>query len=421
MQIQEVKISNFKGIDEWNIKFKPGFNLIIGENGRGKTSILEAIAVGLGGYVAGIPDVGTRHIGKDEIRREYVRSGDGSCAIKYHLPTRISTTARLETEEMTWTRGRTSVNESRSTIQPRTIVKIAEKAYNNTDQILPLISFQGAGRMWAQKRITEQTIHKNSGRSSGYSNALQDTTNLKQILNWCSRMEYIAYQKEQKIAEYEAVKKAVAQFMESINGEKGYTISYDKQSEELMLDRNGRMMSVSALSAGYQSLIWMVMDIGYRMALLNPFLKENISDTPGIVLIDELDMHIHPRWQWRIIDALKAAYPKIQFIATTHAPILFASAKDIWIVDVENEDIRYRSSHYGIDINTAVKMYQGEYEMAESVKQDFNAFYDLLETKNYDGAREKLEELEKEITEETPLIVDLRNMYELEVNWPEES
>ena len=78
MQLKSVSIKNFKGIDEKNIVFKPGFNLIKGANGTGKTSILEAIAVGLGGFIAGLPDVVTRHFSSDEVRKVYMKTGDGS-------------------------------------------------------------------------------------------------------------------------------------------------------------------------------------------------------------------------------------------------------------------------------------------------------------------------------------------------------
>ena len=69
MWIQEAEIRNFKGITDWKLSFKQGFNLIKGENGKGKTSILEALAVGLGGYLLGIDGVNTRHFTKEEIRR----------------------------------------------------------------------------------------------------------------------------------------------------------------------------------------------------------------------------------------------------------------------------------------------------------------------------------------------------------------
>ena len=76
-------------IDFLSIEFKPGFNLIKGENGKGKTSILEAISVGLGGFIAGFSDVSTRHFSKDEIRKVIKLTGDGSCDEIYEVPTEV--------------------------------------------------------------------------------------------------------------------------------------------------------------------------------------------------------------------------------------------------------------------------------------------------------------------------------------------
>ena len=86
MIISDVTIKNFKGIEEIKIDFKPGFNLIKGINGKGKTSILEAIAVGLGGFVAGLEGVATRHFSTDEIRTVYSKIGDGSYGKKHSGP-----------------------------------------------------------------------------------------------------------------------------------------------------------------------------------------------------------------------------------------------------------------------------------------------------------------------------------------------
>ncbi len=88
MHLKNVTIRNFRGIQDWTIELKPGFNLIKGINGKGKTSILEAIAVGLGSFLSGGLGVSSRHISREEIRREYLLNGDTSydCILKMVLP-----------------------------------------------------------------------------------------------------------------------------------------------------------------------------------------------------------------------------------------------------------------------------------------------------------------------------------------------
>ena len=96
MRLSKVRINNFKGIKDWEIDLKPGFNLVKGTNGKGKTSILEAIAVGMGGFLTGIAGISGRNFIREEIRREYVLSGDGSYTCLYKIPVEIGLTATFE-------------------------------------------------------------------------------------------------------------------------------------------------------------------------------------------------------------------------------------------------------------------------------------------------------------------------------------
>ena len=424
MRLLHTTITNFKGIDKLELEFKPGFNLLKGENGKRKTSVLEAIAVGLGGFLAGIDGVSTRHIAKNEIRRVYLPSGDGAYSVKHMLPTQVDMEVEIsdghDWSKQGWTRTRTSLQASRTAMQPRLIARFAEAMSNQPEVPLPLICYHGTGRVWSQKREKQENVFRGKYlRTVGYKDALIESSNTKLLLNWCVRMEQIAFQKERKIAEYESVKDAVAAFMSRMNDGKSYQVFYDKQADDLMVEEQGAMLPISDLSAGYQSLIWMVFDIAYRMALLNPFLRERITETSGVVLIDELDMHLHPKWQWKVISSLQQTFPNIQFIAATHAPILFASAPKIWLIDLQGEVPEYCWSHYGLDINTAANLYQRTNEMAAEVKAVVDDFYVSMDSEDYDAAKAKLDELAT-LTSDLPRIAEMRTMYDLETNWPEE-
>ncbi len=415
MKLTSAKIRNFRGIEEWNITFEPGFNLIKGVNGRGKTSVLEAIAVGLGGFVAGLEGVATRHFSKDEIRQVYTTVGDGSYNKKIIVPTEVYLEADVDGESYEWLRGRKDIKTSRSTIQPRDICQKAELMANEENKELPVLAYLGAGRVWSQRREkVENIFRKQYFRTVGYTDALHDASNIKLLLNWCVKMEQVAWQKEKKIAEYEAVKKAVSDFMQYMEPGSDCRVFYDKQQEELMYERGNEILPVMSLSAGYQSLVWMVFDIAYRMAVLNPFMKESIAMTSGIVLIDEIDMHLHPKWQWNIINALQKVFPNVQFIAATHSPILFASAKDVWLIDVDGEEIEYSHSHYGIDINTSLNTYQETIEMPAEVKEKADAFNDAMDAERYGEALEILRELENNTAPTHPLLIQLRTRYDFE-------
>lgn len=416
MHLKNVKIRNFRGIQDWTIELKPGFNLIKGINGKGKTSILEAIAVGLGGFLSGGLGVSSRHISREEIRREYLLNGDTSYDCIFKIPVELELTAQFEDkEEVKWKRTKSTLAAGRSSTQPNRIAKKAEEMSNTLDTPLPILNYQGASRIWDQKKEdSDNVFRKQYSRTIGYADCLNEASNLKLLLNWCLKMEQVAWQKNTTIAEYEAVKATVGKFMGLINHTETYSLFYDRQQEGLLYRDGDNTRPITDLSAGYQALIWMVFDIAYRMAVLNPFLKENIAETNGIVLIDELDMHLHPKWQWRIIHALKETFPNLQFIASTHSPILFASEKNVWIIDIDNDPIDYSWSHYGVDINTSIVNYQNTGFLPEDVKTLSDEISEALDELNYNKASILMEILEKMVDQNSPLLTGLRARMEFE-------
>ena len=100
-----------------------------------------------------------------------------------------------------------------------------------------------------------------------------------------------------------------------------------------------RSLPFSFLSDGYRNMVAMVADIAVRCATLNPQLKEKSSqETPGVVLIDEIDLHLHPRWQRRVVNDLLRTFPRIQFFGTTHSPFVIQSLPPIIGVQLLNLD-----------------------------------------------------------------------------------
>ena len=362
MIIRKIEIENFKGIKNVQLHFDEKFNLIVGNNGTGKTSTLEAIIVALGAYLSGIDGIQSTHFTKDEIRMEKELLGEGSSNIRYMTPVSVTCELTLNNTDFTFVRRKVSVNSSRSTIEPRDICRMANELINDSNSVLPVISYQSFTRIANQKRDKWSNPFKDDfSRSVAYTDCLEDASNTKMLVNWCKKMEEVSWQLDKKIAEYDAVKTAVSKFMSIMLDTDNIRVYYDKRTDELMYATEKETLPIRILSSGFRTLIGMIYDIAYRMATLNPNLrKDTIEKTPGIVLIDEVDMHLHPKWQWKIIEALKTTFPKVQFITTTHSPIVISSCKNDKIILLENVsnnnlEIEYQKSKKGWQINDVLE------------------------------------------------------------------
>ena len=217
-----------------------------------------------------------------------------------------------------------------------------------------------------------------------------------------------------KIGEYESAKFAVAKFISYMANSDNVCVFYDKRIEELMCRIDDEVLPLRFLSAGYRSMIGMVLDIACRMAILNPNMRDNAYETDGVVLIDELDLHLHPKWQWHIISALEQTFPNVQFIATTHSSIILSSFKGENIIDINDNGVEYKNNAYGYKINDILNILQGSDERVPSIQSVFVEFYDAIDKGDISTAEKILTSLKEKLHENDPDIVGAETTLELE-------
>ena len=401
MILKSVSIKNFKGVKDMEFEFTSGVNLLIGDNGVGKTSVLEAISVALSGMLKGISGVATKNILQSDIRFTVDEKGDASTGIQYWRPAEIVCTLQTDNKEFYWKRYREDEEgNARTKMEDNGIIKWMKNQSNDLDTVLPLLCFQSDARVWQMRRgdFGKELKKKLNDRRCGYIGCLDYSLDIKGIQSWCLRMELSAFQKNQKVKEYEAFKKIVSVFMQKIS-DLDYIpeIYYSSQLEQMVYKEGNIAMPISLLSAGYQSLLWMVMNLAYRLALLNPEKVEKWEEIPGIVLIDEIDMHLHPKWQWNIIKALEATFPNVQFILATHSPIVISSCENEQLLMIAgDQEIIYLEDAYGYSVQDVLNFRQGTTEKPKEVKELDLQFEKAIDQDEWSQAEiiiEKMEEL----------------------------
>lgn len=396
MYLEKVNLKNYKAIEEIELNLKPGINLLIGDNGTGKTSVLEGIAIALGGLFVNVEGVSTKNFAKEDIRVIINPLGDASTSIIYCDP--ISVGCSLKTcdgNSFTWNRVKAELSSTHTKIDDKSVCIWMKKLTNQMDAVLPLISFQSAARAWRVRRgdFGTELQKKLDDRRCGYIGCLDFSMDVKSIQQWCMKQEVMVVNKG-RVKEYEIFKNIISAFMKEINELKeSPKVYYSPQFGELVYKDSKEEMAISKLSAGYQSLLWMIMDLAYRVCLLNPELCEN-SQLKGIVLIDEIDMHLHPKWQWNIIRALSTIFKNVQFIIATHSPIVISSAKEANLILLdEKQKVTYLPECYGYAVEDVLCYRQESVSRPKNVKVLIDQINEFVDDENFEGAEKVLVQL----------------------------
>lgn len=166
----------------------------------------------------------------------------------------------------------------------------------------------------------------------------------------------------------------------------------------MSVDKNGKPLNVTQLSQGEKSLMALVGDIARRLAMMNPNL-ENPLDGKGIILIDEIDMHLHPQWQRTIISRLQTTFPNCQFILTTHSPLVISDVQDILVYDLEGQEITALPPLYGQDANTVLLQYMDTSYRNPVVAEQITQAMDAIQSNHLDKAERLINELKLTVGE----------------------
>ena len=325
MRIDTLELRNFCLFEHRQFMLAGRFNLLIGDNGTGKTSILNGLAVGLGAWFLGLPEGSiARSISKEEVRFRSFHLGDIYTREK-QFPAVVSCKGMIGGEIGAWSRELNHLHGRTTRQNAGWIEMIAHnldgRVRAGDPAILPVISYYGTGRLWVQKRQKSIVPISPSSRFLGYLDCLAPASDEKRLLSWFKTREIQAIQQRKSIAVLEAVRSAILACVEGATH-----IWFNVAEDELLLRFSDREVPFDYLSDGYRNMLAMVADIAVRCVTLNPTLgAKAIRETPGVVLIDEIDLHLHPKWQRRMVADLLAAFPRIQFVATTHSPFIIQS------------------------------------------------------------------------------------------------
>ncbi|MEI6031685.1 MAG: AAA family ATPase [Synechococcaceae cyanobacterium ELA739] len=341
MLIRKLHIQNFRRFDHLNLSFEDDLTVLVARNGHGKTSILDAITVLLGPFV-GAFDLGrSRGFAAADARQE-LNQDTKTFRLSSHWPIRVEGTVAFPltnsnelsqdlqdhqiARQLAGYKGSTTVGE---VVTLRRYGQILRDNINSSvDNILPVLAYYGNGRLWKTSKNLSRKKVLTENRSIGYEDCFSSSSNYLQVQQWMAKATLLKLQQNDPLLMPHVVMmtsrlEAIQQAVDEVLREEGWSaFGYYLGFEELAMQHNELgLLPVSQLSDGIRSVVALVADLAFRCVRLNSFYGNYApEETNGIVLIDEIEQHLHPGWQQRILQAIRRAFPKIQFIVTTHSP-----------------------------------------------------------------------------------------------------
>lgn len=342
MRIKDLSIENVRlfGAEREKLVFDTQKNItaILGNNGSGKSTLLDTISVMLSSFVSVFPGMSEKQFTDNDIHIEGNRRAD-------FLLTGMNLLAH-DGNNVSMMRSRKGNSKSP---QPelKEIKSYAEQLKNDIEAghaevKLPIIAYYGTGRGNIKAPEKKRSFQRTYSRWDCYLDTLDPATNFKRFFAWYDTMEDEERREKERRHSFEyrspvlqAVRKAINIFANS--GGQGNVFRnprIETRPLRFILDECSesgqviRELRLEQFSDGYKIIIAMVADIASRMAEANPDM-ENPLDSPGIVLIDEIDLHLHPRWQQSILRQLNETFRNVQFVISTHSPIVLLGALDI--------------------------------------------------------------------------------------------
>lgn len=463
MQLNELYIQNFRCFRDYRITFAPGVTVLFGKNGTGKTTLIHAIHKALSFAFKREKDEKALNLGagfSDLKPRDYNKAEDMVRNPKTGMPypfVNIHASATFEGVNLDW-----DMYASTSTfnVQPSKYSAAFSLLKNRIKETgkLPMFAYfsDGFPHITKETKLSEKEMHlRNLGylgwdEETAYSDlwinrlsmiwTLWDRVNRSVVmeetaLRNCesfkskhvvnadeydedvklhkSRLENAIHEKARYDGEIQAIRNCLVKFSK---GDKNievtdFFVSVYEESGLCLQTHDGMNPSFLNLPAGYKRLFFMVLDIAYRSFILS---NGTTTDLPGIVIIDEIDLHLHPELEQSVLSRLRKTFPSVQFIISTHSPLVLSGVENkpeniVYSMNVENGE-RTLSVHrtYGIDANSLIAENMDATNRTSAVLEKIRAIENSVSAKELTKAKSLLSELEKETDPSQKELVRLR-------------
>ena len=402
MRLYSLRLTNFRGIQDLKLDFSEQVNVLLGVNGAGKTAILDCAAIMLSRLIGRIRS--TRGTGR------FFTDLD----ISNRLPeTRNQIAVAFEDAFYKW-----SVTKTRAGRRPQPITELRglqelvglvhSRLEDNDSASLPVLVYYPVNRAVSDIPLRVRKRHE-FDQLAAYDQALSgDRRDFRTFFEWFRECEDLENEqrliKDSSYRDYQlqAVRQAIEGFLPGFIG-----LKVKRSPLRMIVRKNGDDLIVNQLSDGEKCALAMVGDLARRLAIANPVSEDRLQGE-GIVLIDEIDLHLHPAWQRRVVTSLQDTFPNCQFIVSTHSPQVVSHVKQerIWLLKRDKSTVSASRpvESYGQTTGSILEDIMDVSERPQEIKDRLSSLFWAIQNDELAAAKKMLAKLHNTIGRDPELV-----------------
>ena len=401
MKLRSLRLTNYRGIRDLRLEFSEQVNVLAGVNGAGKTAVLDCAAIML-----------SRLIGR-------IRSttGTGRFFSEYDITNGMSETQSVieivfQECVVDWSVSKTRRGRRRQSITglddvKKVVDRIHMRLEEDESSSLPIAVYYPTNRAVVDIPLRIRKTHP-FDQLSAYDQALSGKwRSFRIFFEWFRDREDLENERRLETPKFrdrelQAVRTAVKRFLPGFGG-----LRIRRAPLRMVVDKNGEELRVDQLSDGEKCTLAMVGDLARRMAIANPALEDSLAGD-GVVLIDEVDLHLHPGWQRHVVSALEETFPNCQFLVSTHSPqiVSHVAPERIWLLERSGSGVTANrpAESFGQTAGRILEDLMNVPERPQEIKERLSDLFLAIQQEELATAKQLLSDLTRTIGNDPELV-----------------
>ena len=408
MIAKDLFLKNVRAIENSAFRFQSGFNLIIGANGVGKSSVLDSLQVCLSTLVTRASGFRARvgGFGVDDIR-----AGADLLLVECHVEIDLAEfgyltqVSRNDSADQGARAGWPGRQGRRSPMRSWFLGTVPTPAAVAPPTGRPLALLYSTKRAVPSERAPRKRAAA-GGVAAAFAEALVNRElRLGELAMWMRVQDALRSQRAGSTKALGAFETAVVRFLP------GYSnLRPDGDRPGLLIDRGDGTIPVRQMSDGERGVLALVLDLTRRLVQANPEMDDPVSNAEAVVLIDELELHLHPKWQRQIIRKLETTFPRCQFIATTHSPQVVGELAHDRIQILTENGVFWPARSFGADSSRVLEEIMEAPPRTHEVEELLAQVSREVSEQRYEKARESLADLVERLGENDPEVTRISTL-----------